>query len=110
MEASATKKNPAAAFLFAVLFVLFAAGMFSILAGVIAGLLMTGAIMLTIERIPGFWRFAVTGIGTPVVLLGTAYLSHLMFGVSSTMGMIAMVTSLIAKVAAIDHHRNKNIR
>lgn len=81
------------------------AGLAHILAGMIAGIILVLGLMMTVERIPGFWKFACTGVGTLVVLFGTGYLSHLMIGTGTALGMIALVTSLIGKVALIDHHR-----
>lgn len=88
-----------------ILVIVWLSGLGAILAGMIAGILLVLGLMMTIERIPGFWSFACTGFGTLVVLFGTGWLSHLMIGTGTAIGMIALVTSLIGKVALIDHQR-----
>ena len=104
---AAKKESPggAAGALLVVLAIVWFTGLGHILAGMIAGILLVLGLMMTIERIPGFWAFACTGFGTLVVLIGTGILSHLMIGTGTALGMIALVTSLIGKVALIDHHR-----
>lgn len=87
------------------LVIVWLSGLAHILAGMIAGILLVFGLMMTIERVPGFWTFATTGVGTLIVLFGTGYLSHIMIGTGTALGMIALVTSLIGKVALIDHHR-----
>ncbi len=95
----------AAGALAVVIAIVWFSGLAHIMGGIIAGALLVLGLMMTIERIPGFWRFAVTGPGTLIVLFGTGYLSHVMIGTGTAMGMIALVTSLIGKVALIDHQR-----
>lgn len=97
----------AGAALLIVLAIVWFTGLGHILAGMIAGILLVLGLMMTIERIPGFWAFACSGFGTLVVLFGTGLLSHMMIGTGTALGMIALVTSLIGKVALIDHHRRQ---
>lgn len=96
------KGSPALMALGVVLAIVWITGLAHVLAGMIAGALLVLGLMMTIERLPGFWAFATTGFGTLVVLFGTGWLSHQMFGTGTALGMIAFVTSLIGKVAMID--------
>lgn len=82
-------------------------GLGHILAGIVAGTLLVLGLMMTIERIPGFWAFTCTGMGTVIVIIGTAYLSHMMFGTDSVLGMVALCWSLVFKVMVIDGEKRK---
>lgn len=86
---------------------LWIAGIFQILAGVIAGTLIVGALMMTIEQVPGFWQFAVNPIGKICVLAATAWLTHKAFGSDTIIGMIALCWSMILKVIVISAKRNQ---
>lgn len=102
----ATKFHPMA--VAAVLIViLWITGVFQIVAGVIAGTMVVLALMMTIERIPGFWAFACTGLGTIIVLFGTAWLTHAVLGADTIIGMIALCWSLIFKVMLLDQKRRE---
>lgn len=90
-----------------VLIGLWIAGIFQILAGVIAGSLIVGALMMTVEQIPGFWRFAVNPLGKIVVLAATAWLTHKAFGSDTIIGMIALCWSMILKVIVISAKRQQ---
>lgn len=92
------------------LMILWITGVFQILAGVIAGTLIVFALMMTIERIPGFWAFACTGLGTIVVLFGTAWLTHAALGADTIVGMIALCWSLIFKVMLIDQRKRQRMQ
>lgn len=92
-----------------VLIVLWLSGVMSILAGVIAGALIVGGLMMTVEQIPGFWRFAVNPVGKIIVLIGTAWLTHKAFGGDSIVGMIALCTSMILKVMLINAKRDQMV-
>jgi len=108
MKTAAVRKeggNPALVALGVVVAIVWFSGLAHVLAGMIAGALLVLGLMMTVERIPGFWPFAVTGFGTIVVLFGTGWLAHVMFGTSTALGMIAFVTSLIGKVAMIDEKK-----
>jgi len=102
-----TFKGGAGTVLVVVLVGLWLFGLGHILAGIIAGTLLVLGLMMTIERIPGFWRFTCTGFGTVVVILGTAMLSHWMFGTDSVLGMVALCWSLVFKVMVIDGEKRK---
>lgn len=88
-----------------VVLALWISGIMTILAGVIAGTLIVLALMMTIERIPGFWWFAVTPVGTIVVLAGTAWLTHVALGADTIVGMVALAWSLVLKVLILDEKR-----
>lgn len=90
-----------------ILVVLWVLGMGHVMAGVIAGTLLVFGLMMTIERIPGFWTFACNGFGMTIVIIGTAVLSHMMFGTDSVMGMIALCWSLVFKVMVLDGKRKE---
>lgn len=106
-----TKTSPggftgaAAAVCGVVIVALWITGIMQILAGVLAGTLIVLALMMTIERIPGFWAFATTGIGTIVVLFGTAWATHAVLGADTIIGMIALCWSLVLKVLILDERK-----
>lgn len=86
----------------AVIVVLWILGLIQLVAGVIAGTLIVVALMATIEKVPGFWRFATWTPGKIVVLAGTAWLTHAAFGADTIVGMIALAWSVLFKVLVID--------
>lgn len=90
-----------------VIVILWLAGILQILAGVLAGALIVGGLMMTVEQIPGFWRFAVNPLGKIIVLVSTAWLTHKAFGGDSIIGMIALCTSMILKVMLINAKRSQ---
>lgn len=90
-----------------VVVLLWLAGILQILAGVIGGALIVGALMMTVEQVPGFWRFAVNPLGKIIVLVGTAWLTHKAFGGDSIIGMIALCTSMVLKVMLINAKRQQ---
>lgn len=100
-------KSGASGVVAVILIVLWILGMGHVMAGIIAGTLLVFGLMMTIERLPGFWTFACSGAGMTVVIIGTAILSHMMFGTDSVMGMIALCWSLVFKVMVIDGKRKE---
>jgi len=84
-------------------------GMMHIFAGVLLGSLIVLALMCTVERIPGFWPFACTSIGMIVVLIGTGWLTHAVFGTTSIVGMTAFAWSILAKIWIIDAERQSRL-
>lgn len=88
-----------------VLLVLWVLGVGQILGGFVVGTLIVAALMMTIEKLPGFWRFATWGPGMIVVLFGTAWLTHAVVGRDTVTGMIALAWSVLLKVLLIDERR-----
>jgi hypothetical protein len=80
-------------------------GAMQIFGGCLAGAGLVVGMMLTLDRIPGFKAFACTALGMIVVLVGTGWLSHYLFSMSSFIGMVAFVTSLILKIVLIESWR-----
>ena len=89
------------------LVLLWVLGAMQIFGGFLAGAGLVVGMMLTLDRIPGFKAFACTGLGMVVVLIGTGWLSHYLFSLSSFIGMVAFVTSLILKIAVIEGWRKE---
>ena len=82
-------------------------GAAQIAAGLMLGSLMVIGLMITVEQIPGFWRMALWGPGTLIVVFGTAWLTHAVFGAHSIVGMTAVAWSLIFKVIVIEAKRGE---
>lgn len=91
----------------AVVIVLWLMGMAQVVAGILAGTCLVLGLMMTIEKVPGFWPFACSKVGKPIVIIGTAVLSHAIFGVSGPMSMIALAWSLIFKILVIEAHAKR---
>jgi hypothetical protein len=86
----------------AVICVLWILGLIQLVAGVVAGTMIVIGLMMTIEKIPGFWKFTSWLPGKLIVLAGTAWLTHTVFGADTIIGMIALAWSVLFKVLVID--------
>ena len=100
-------KSKAGVALGAVVLFLWIFGLGMILGGLIAGTFLVIGMMMTIEKIPGFWAFACSRVGKPITVIGTAFLAHLVFGISGPMSMVAVAWSLIFKVMIIEAHSQR---
>lgn len=100
-------KSKAGGVLAVVVIVLWLMGMATVVAGILAGTCLVIGLMMTIERLPGFWKFATSKVGKPIVIIGTAILSHRIFGADGPMAMIALTWSLIFKVLVIEAHARR---
>lgn len=97
-------KGKAGAALAGLVLILWLAGMGMVLMGVIGGTFLVLALMGTVERLPGFWKFACSKVGKPIVIILTAVLAHAVFGIHGPVSMIALSWSLILKVMVIEAH------
>lgn len=74
-------------------------------AGIVLGTLVVLGIMMTIERLPGFWRFASTKIGLITIVLGTGFLAHLIVGGSTVTSIVAVGYALVLKTVILIKER-----
>lgn len=100
-------KSKAGLVLGVVALLLWAVGLGMILGGLVAGTFLVIGMMMTIEKIPGFWTFACSRVGKPITVIGTAFLAHLVFGITGPMSMVAVAWSLIFKVLIIEAHAQR---
>lgn len=97
-------KNKAYGIVAGVVVILWVMGLGYLLVGVLAGTLVVVAMMMTIEKmVPGFWHIATNPLGKILVLGGTGYLTHAIFGAGTIIGMIALCWSLLFKVLVIEN-------
>jgi hypothetical protein len=67
------------------------------MAGLALALLVVAGVAVTLGSLPGFWLFATSRVGYPLVILLTGLVAHQAFGATSLVGVFAIGWALVVK-------------
>lgn len=77
------------------------------MAGLAMAMLVIAGAMVTAGVIPGFWWFATSRAGYPIVVVGTALVTHALFGAATITGIFAIGWTLVLKMLVLEAARKR---
>lgn len=77
------------------------------MSGLAMALLVIAGAIVTAQAIPGFWWFAATDLGYIVVVVGTAMVTHALFGAATITGIFAIGWTLVLKMLILSACRRR---
>jgi hypothetical protein len=77
------------------------------MAGLALALLVIAGVLVTVGVIPGFWWFATSRGGYPVVVILTGLAAHALFGATTLTGIFAIAWTLVLKTGVLSAARRR---